>query len=565
METIKRSFVQRALTDQRGQMLPWVALGMVVVIGMGGLTIDVSRAYVVKTQLQNAANAAALNAAPQVYLGDSTITAPSSAVISAANLFSASVGGKNYDPNMGGTVVTTVTTPCLNGLQVGKATCTSTHNVSNAVKVNETATINTYFMNLFNKSTLTVSANATAEIQGVNPWNIAIVLDATPSMQQTDPNCTGYTAEQCALSGIATMLTKLKPCAAGLTSCDVSNNTARVRVSMFTFPNVPTTGTGSVAADYNCSGTPSVLPYSLPPIPPLTKPSGGWPGYIPVEYTGANATNGDPNAGKYPATITATYQVTPANTGAADANGFLSDFYDSTQTNGLNASSILVKAVGNPNVTNPCLVPPTTLQDASGFSGGGVTYVAGAIYAATAALEAEKPIADSILNVSTNNALIVVSDGQMNTNKGMFPTGDGYTGVTNGLLTMNATGTYPSWIDACQQGMAAAENATKAGITVFGVAYGAETSGCTSTTSGVDSTVVANSGFNYPVTALSQVVPCVTMENIASSMTNFFAEQTSVGCSTSTSNAPMNSLPAIFNAITSQLGPGARLVPNDLQ
>ena len=60
MKTLIKSFARKALHDQRGQVLPWVALATVGMLGVGGLGIDVGRAYVAQAQLQNYANAAAL-------------------------------------------------------------------------------------------------------------------------------------------------------------------------------------------------------------------------------------------------------------------------------------------------------------------------------------------------------------------------------------------------------------------------------------------------------------------------------------------------------------------------
>ena len=53
-------FFGNALRSQSGQTLPFVALAMTGLLGMGGLVIDVGHAYVVRGQLQNSANAAAL-------------------------------------------------------------------------------------------------------------------------------------------------------------------------------------------------------------------------------------------------------------------------------------------------------------------------------------------------------------------------------------------------------------------------------------------------------------------------------------------------------------------------
>src|SRR6202044_2934098 len=106
----------------------------------------------------------------------------------------------------------------------------------NAVQVKQSATLNTTFMSLFGVKTLTVSAEATASMQGVaQPWNVAIIVDTTGSMATTDSDCNNLTELQCALSGVQTLLGAINPCPAGQATC---TSTANFRVSLFTFPNV---------------------------------------------------------------------------------------------------------------------------------------------------------------------------------------------------------------------------------------------------------------------------------------------------------------------------------------
>jgi Flp pilus assembly protein TadG len=95
ISTMCVSFARRALNDQRGQTLPFVALGMVAFVGVAGLSIDVGRAYVVRSQLQSSANAAALAALPNLYNSNTTTTVTSNAVTNAADALSASSGGAN--------------------------------------------------------------------------------------------------------------------------------------------------------------------------------------------------------------------------------------------------------------------------------------------------------------------------------------------------------------------------------------------------------------------------------------------------------------------------------------
>ena len=51
------------LTDDRGQTLVWVAVGMVVLLGIVALAVDVGHLYAERRHMQNAADAGALEAA----------------------------------------------------------------------------------------------------------------------------------------------------------------------------------------------------------------------------------------------------------------------------------------------------------------------------------------------------------------------------------------------------------------------------------------------------------------------------------------------------------------------
>src|ERR1700691_3989858 len=106
------SFARKALSAQRGQTLPFVALGMVAFLGVGGLVVDAGHAYVVRSQLQNSANAAALAASGAVY--DAQSDAVNSTTI-ASQYGSGGSTDNNYFSGMG-TVTTSVSTKCLNSL-----------------------------------------------------------------------------------------------------------------------------------------------------------------------------------------------------------------------------------------------------------------------------------------------------------------------------------------------------------------------------------------------------------------------------------------------------------------
>ena len=585
------SFARRAIIDQRGQTLPFVALGMVALLGVGGLVVDVGQAYVVRSQLQNSANAAALAASGYVY----TSSSDSVNVSTIAHLYGAGAGDENA--YSGGTVITTVTPKCLNSLMPKGSTCV-TGSPSNAIQVTNSTTVNTFLMSLFHVPTLTVGATATASIQGVgNQWNVAIIIDSTGSMAAVDSNCNSQTEFQCALSGTQAMLEATPPCPSGLTTC--SGSGSNIRMSLFTFPNVLTSYNGasvpSVSNDINCNGTPatwtnnSAQPIAAPYTLPI--PGAALLGTPNATYMAYTTTSAATTSNK---TWTATYQVTP----------FLSDYYEPSAPGGLNSSSDLVKAVGYGS-TKGCLTYTFGVDGTGNGSGFGNTYFAGAIYEAQAALAAAQSA------YGGKNALIFVSDGQANasyyaggsaynngdygsttqgTHANEFPSGPAgsevgpnttsnptpafYTPATittgtgyannNGYSALTGTGIYPDWYDQCQQGIQAAQYATSQTTKVFSVAYGSEAQGCNSgwNIGLTDKTLVAT-GANASF-SLSQLTPCVTMENIASSLNTFFSDYNQSGSGSTCQDAshPTVSLNDIFQAIAATFTT-PRLLPNN--
>jgi hypothetical protein len=429
-------------------------------------------------------------------------------------------------------------------------------------------------------------------MQGVsNPWNVAIIIDSTGSMATTDSDCNNQTQFQCALSGTQALLEATNPCPSGVSSC--SGASANVRVSLFTFPNILTSyngiATNSISDEINCSGSPATwkdysaqpiaAPYTLP-VPGATLPANS-DGTVYMTYT-QTSTNKNWNA---------TYQVTP----------FLSDYYLPSASSGLNSSSNLVKAVGYGN-TSGCLTYTFGIWGTGSGSGFGNTYLASAIYEAQAALTAEQA-ADG-----GQNALIFLSDGQANasyyskntsaygttnstnqfTDAYEFPTGPAgsevgptstnpsdpvpayYTPATTSstygysALGANGKGKYPDWYDQCQQGIQAAQYATNQGTTVYSVAYGSEDSGCNSGWNvGLTDTTLTATGSNASF-SLSTLTPCVTMENIASSLSTFYSDynQSGSGSSCQDSSHSTISLTDIFQAIAATFTT-PRLIPNN--
>jgi Flp pilus assembly protein TadG len=476
------SIFKRLWQDQRGQTLPFMALILILFLGMAGITVDLGHAFICYRELQASTDSAAL--AGGFALSSSTATTAS--VKATVLRYSSAATGINVNPNLPGTTITTTLT-CLTTLSNQGVLCSASTTGNNAVQVRQSATVPTYFIRALRSlgtntaTSIDISTVATAAMRGATnaQYNVAIVLDTTASMasQDKDASC-GTTRIDCAIKGVQTLLKSLSPC----TAASISSTCAAFdQVGLFTFPNVQA---NTAQNDYTC-------PTSNPQVVPYTTPVAGATWSAPMGTSG-------------------TYQITD----------YLSD-YSSTNTAGgaLNTSSQLTIATGG-----------STAKKCSGLQtpGGVGTYYAGAIYAALSSLAAEQAA-----NPGSLNALIVLSDGDASSSA-----------ITaNNGLKLTTTGTYPSLKNQCQQGITAAKSAPP-GTTVYTIAYGAPSSGCSTDTTGISA--------------------CAALQAMATTPANFYSDATAsqnVGQCVSSSN-PNLTLNGIFKQLTLQFTV-ARLISND--
>jgi len=418
------SFLLRGYKDENGQVLPWMALMVVLFLGMAGLTLDLGHAYVCYRQLQASTDAAALAGAYAMTLGGAT----QASVQAEVNAFSSTTGGANASPNLPNVPTPTITLACVTDSSSfvpaacsGPITATAPSG-SNVIRVVQTVSIPTIFIQALSAfgvksaTSLNLGTEADATFQAGPPTqvNVALVMDTTASMgsRDTDPSCAN-TRIHCALAGAQLLLKGLSPCSSGSKAGNCLS--AYDTVSLFTFPNV-TANTASY--DTTCGkGNPGIVPYTVPtPGATWTAPTGG--------------------AG--------TYQITGYD-----------DNYSSTNQQGgaLNTSSGLAIATG----AGGCQGMQTP--------GGDETYYAGAIYAAQSSL-----MAAQAANPGTKNVMIILSDGDANS-----------THISGGTHAGNV---YGSLDDQCQQAITAANYATNQGTEVVTIAYGASNSGCSTDRSG---------------------------------------------------------------------------------
>ena len=388
---------------------------------MAALVLDFGFVYYYQCLLNSSTQAAALAGAWAMSQPGATV----SSATAAATLYSGTSGNKNAYSNLQGVTLATGY-PVLSC----RSTLTTVFGIqcygpgsSNSISVKQQITLPLFFLRLFGGSSVNLASIATASMRGAAPapYNIAIIVDSTKSMGDTDSdsNCNS-TRFNCAMSGVQVLLHNLSPCFISQTSCGTATNgmvaNSVDRVSLFTFPAVTT---ASAVNDYNCgSNTSATAPYATP----------------------------------FPAT--STYQLV----------GFSSDYRISDTATSLKSSSNVVAAVGG-NSGSPCM------QAIGGFG----TFYAQVIYAAQASLVAEQK-----LYPNSQNVLILLSDGDATATCTTAIAGTCTIGDMPGAST--TSGTYISTVNECHQAITAAAAAAAAGTKVYAVAYGAEASGCTTDT-----------------------------------------------------------------------------------
>jgi hypothetical protein len=423
----------RIVKCQEGQILPWFAMMLIVFTGFTALVVDIGRGVIAYHMLQSSCDAAAM-AGVQLM---SDTTQSSSAIISQATLYS-SVPGKlnansSFLPNASMLSGYPKVYCSLTGSNAG-VPCAAAGGIANAITVAQTTTIPTIFGGILGIRRLTLSAASSALMAGAaaQKYNIAIVLDTTQSMTQSDPGgCSGSgkstpTKIQCALLGVQTLLNGLQPCTVTSTGTSCSSFDG---VSIFTYPAVPA---NKASQDTTCNG-------SAPTPVPYTAPTAGGTWSNPV-WTSS----------------TPTYQITSGGT-----NGYMSDWSSNNKTVGSN---------GSYNSKSGLAIAAGGATGCSGMQakGGEGTYLAGAIYAAGESLAAQ-----ALAIPNSKNAMIILSDGDATAKSSQF----------DASVKLSKTGVYPDANDECHQSITAANWVSNnvPDTTVFTVAYNAGTNGTCST------------------------------------------------------------------------------------
>jgi len=543
MIRINKSMVRGLRGGERGQgVFGFLLLFAIGFLAVGALVIDAGRLYYAYQQLVSQTQEAALAAG--MALGSVPTTDTQAQAISyvkaAATTYSGQTGDLN---NLTASPLTNVTITATPTCLAGSSTlilppCTASLASDNAVTVTETATVPTTFAKLLGVNSWNISSSATASAKGGynGPYNLAIIVDSTESMGDTDSDSQcGGTRISCALAGVQVLLNSLSPCYPGSTSGCGTATTSNVDVysvkGLTTGTLTSYAQTGTEPAYNVTNAVDEVALFTFPGLTAVTQAQNDFA--CPTVNPLITPYNNGP-----------VYQIVP----------FSSDYRASDTATTLNTSSDLVKAVGG----------APSCGKGMGTPGGQATYYAGAIYAAQANLVANA-------RPNTKNVIVILSDGQASASDGGTSSkgpayltssvagctvkapssGDNLAGCVTGFTSTDECAAAVTAAQAAAMASGTnANNVTYGGTTIYSVAYGAEASATAQCPS---------------------LSPCETMEDMALNagsttpyMQNFFSDYTATKSSgTCISNArPTSNLNQIFQEISYDLT-AARLIPNN--
>jgi Flp pilus assembly protein TadG len=549
--------------DERAATAVIVGLMIPVLVGLAGFTIDVGHLALVQKQLQASADAAALAGGYNI---------PSSTAIATAKAYSAAGGDKNQlDGGITATMVTGY--PVLKCLTTTNVTCSGTElsGGANAIQVQEQASVPMWFAPVLGfASTYTLTATSTASAKGGigEALNVMIVLDTTRSMEtNTDNNCglgASATREQCALAGVQTLLTGLNP------SLDY--------VGLMAFPGLQSASEAS--EDYTCGES---IPSSG------TQTYGNSPIYQIVSLSNNFKTSSSAKTLNTNSNIVAAVGDAGCSSGVTAPGG--QGTYYAEAINAAQAALVTLSATQSPPSQNVIVFlsdgGANTTKAETDFDGyigtcttnkGVTTCTASTTLTVTScpngcqtstSSSQEAPLAAGQVltgsGVAAGTTIVKQLSGttggvgtyQVSTSQSVGSSASTVTLTTANQVTMNGD-TFDENTDQCQQAIAAAQAAAKAGTWVYSIAYGSSTATGGSSTCTTDSTAV--------ISGMGGLSSCTTMQYIANSPTlqpdpSKFYSNNNNGVDCPNSNTIEN-LVSLFQNLSNNLTE-PRLIPNN--
>lgn len=586
MQAKLQLLAKRLVREEKGQTIIVFAFLLITLLAMAGFVVDIGRAMVVNNELKSTTIASALAGANEMPNSDYVTVAKEYSACTApptgSSLNTGCTSNQNNSSSLLGTVTTQATGYCSSFVSgTLNISCTNMGSGSvNALVVTQTVTMPTIFMNIVGIPSLTFSESQTAAWKGAarNPYNVAVILDASGSMNTVDKGSDGCNnsdaAFACALLGVQNLLEKLTPCAGG-GSC--TGATPLDEVALYAFPGL--VNAQAVTDDVNCNAV----------------------------IQAANSAY--PNTGGYGESDTTVYYNFPGSSFSGSALlpspplyqlvNFDSNYRTSDASSSLNASDTMVTAVGGASGQADCsYVKQDTYYISQDYgkdnagdwpgiqaAGGADTYYAGVIYQAQNDLYNEyesrlNPTSSSTPATQTSNVIVLLSDGDANasstdlggevTKNGtvqQYCTGSGRNQTCSDVTPDSDNGTtYPAINDECQQAITAADAATAGTYGTTTQAYGSTASGTTDNGSVKTTVFTVAFGSEANTTCPGETLtPCDTMREMASSYTteptqqdlDFYSDyldtangKTDTSC---TSSNGVTNIPDIFQDIAATL------------
>jgi len=267
--------------DRRGNVLIMTAAIAVVLFGSVGLAIDATRAWMVRSRLATALDAAALVAARSYSIGVNA-TQLNQIKTDACNVFWANFGRTGANPcvSSGGVLDTTTLSTGYIG---ASATNPDLSTANNVLTVTANATLNTTFMRVLGINSLPVFTAAAAATRVVASLEIALALDVTGSMSPI-PN-----------GGTETKIQSLRTAGQSFVTTIFNGAETRERLWVSVVPYTTHVNLGNSAYAQNMVTAASRNQF-LPGGLPLVDTRGNqvpWPGCVEVRYQAMGGTTGD--------------------------------------------------------------------------------------------------------------------------------------------------------------------------------------------------------------------------------------------------------------------------------
>jgi Flp pilus assembly protein TadG len=150
---------------QNGSALIIVAISMIALLGIVGLAVDTGNAVRIKTQMQNAADAAALAGVSSLYNGGTLVTCPGSGTpCTTAKTKATAIATANGFTQNGTNPAVTVNIPPTLATVTSSCPLSAYINQSGVVQVCISQPVNTFFMNVLGISSVPISAAVTASL-----------------------------------------------------------------------------------------------------------------------------------------------------------------------------------------------------------------------------------------------------------------------------------------------------------------------------------------------------------------------------------------------------------------